>query len=120
MKGFGMRVERLESGAFVLALSGDFDLQHLYNFEEELRKLEQTRPRCIALDLRELDFIDSSGLRQLLAARRRAKRAARRLVLIGGDAGIQRLFALAGLRDAFEMASDVPAELRVASAEQGV
>ena len=118
MKGFGMKVERLESGAFVLALSGDFDLQHLYSFEEELRKVEEAQPDCIALDLRRLDFIDSSGLRQLLAARRRAQRAARRLLLIGGSPPIHRLIGLAGLRDAFEMRTELPAELLVAPVEQ--
>jgi anti-anti-sigma factor len=107
-----MRVERLESGAFVLALRGDFDLQYLYSFEAEMRRVEETRTHCIALDLRELDFIDSSGLRQLLAARRRALRAARRLLLVGGNPAIRRLFALAGLQDAFEMASELPPELR--------
>ena len=105
-RGAALSVRRHPGGTGCLALGSCGD------------PLEQTRPRCIALDLRELDFIDSSGLRQLLAARRRAKRAARRLVLIGGDAAIQRLFALAGLRDAFEMASDVPAEQRVEPAEQ--
>ncbi len=112
MKRFGMRIERLDSGAVVLALSGDFDLQHLYSFEAELRKVEATQTRCIVLDLRQLDFVDSSGIRQLLAARRRAGRACRRLLLVRGGPAIQRVMALAGLQDAFEMVSDVPVELR--------
>jgi anti-sigma B factor antagonist len=118
MKRFGMRSERLESGAVVLALRGDLDLQHLYSFEAELRGIEATRTRCIVLDLRELDFVDSSGIRQLLAARRRARRASRRLLLVGGGPPIQRVMALAGLQDVFEIVSDVPAELRAAPTEQ--
>ena len=118
MKRFGMRKERLASGAVVLALRGDLDLQHLYSFEEELRRVEATKTLCIVLDLRQLDFVDSSGIRQLLAARRRAGRACRRLLLVRGGPPIQRVMALAGLQDVFEMVSDVPAELREAPAAQ--
>jgi anti-sigma B factor antagonist len=118
MKRFGMRSERLDSGAVVLALRGDLDMQHLYSFEEELRRVEATQTRCIVLDLRQLDFVDSSGIRQLLAARRRAGRACRRLLLVRGGPSIQRLMALAGLQDVFEIVSDVPAELREAPAGQ--
>ena len=117
MKRFGMRIERVESGAVVLALRGDLDLQHLYSFEAELRNVEATPTRCIVLDLRQLDFVDSSGIRQLLAARRRAGRARRRLLLVRGGPPIQRVMALAGLEDVFETVSDVPAELRAARAE---
>jgi anti-anti-sigma factor len=118
MKRFGMRIDRLDSGAVVLALRGDFDLQHLYTFEEELRKVEATKTHCIVLDLRDLDFVDSSGIRQLLAARRRASRACRRLLLVRGGPAIERLIALAGLQDAFETVTDVPAELRMAAEGQ--
>ena len=114
MKRFGMRSETLDSGAVVLALRGDLDLQHLYSFEAGLRNLEATQTRCIVLDLRRLDFVDSSGIRQLLAARRRASRASRRFLLVRGGPPIQRVMALAGLQDVFETVSDVPAELREA------
>ena len=70
------------------------------------------------LDLRQLDFVDSSGIRQLLAARRRAGRACRRFLLVRGGPPVQRVMALAGLQDVFEMVGDVPAELRDAPAEQ--
>ena len=39
------------------------------------------------IDLRELNFLDSCGLSRLLAARRRARRAGHRLVLVRGSAG---------------------------------
>ena len=54
------------------------------------------------LDLRSVRFCDSSGLASLLAARRRAKRAGHRLVLVRGSSAIERLLAVTALEDYFE------------------
>jgi len=69
-------------------------------FDEELRRVEETRPPCILLDLREL------------AAQRRARRAGRRLLLVCGGRAIQRLLALTAVNAACEIVGDIPIELR--------
>jgi anti-sigma B factor antagonist len=111
MTGFGLTIEELHSGAVRFELRGDLDLAHAYTFDEELRRVEETRPACVVLDLRELTFLDSCGLSRLLAARRRARRLGHRLVLVRGSATVQRLFALAAVDEAFEMVSDLPLAL---------
>ena len=58
---------------------------------------------CICLDLRELTFLDSCGLARLVAARRRAMKAGRRLVLVRGPAAVQRVFQLTAVDEAFEI-----------------
>ena len=65
------------------------------------------------LDLRGLSFLDSCGLARLLAARRRARRG-RRLLLIRGSAAVQRLFAITAVTEHFETVTDVPPELLTA------
>jgi anti-anti-sigma factor len=92
--------------------STSLDLAHAYTFDEELRRVEEARPSRVVIDLRELTFLDSCGLARLLAARRRARRLGHRLQLVRGSAGVQRLFALAAVDEAFEMVSDVPAFTR--------
>ena len=87
MQGFGLMIEELDPGAVRIALRGELDLAHAYTFDEELRRVEESRPRCVVLDLRELSFLDSCGLARLLAARRRARRAGHRLLLVRGPAG---------------------------------
>jgi anti-sigma B factor antagonist len=114
MQGFGLTIEELESGAVRIALTGELDLAHAYTFDEELRGVEETRPSCIVLDLRELTFLDSCGLARLLAARRRSRRLGHRLLLVRGSAAVQRLFAHAAVDEAFEMVSDVPQALTTA------
>jgi anti-sigma B factor antagonist len=108
MQGFGLIIDELGPGMARIALHGDLDLAHAYTFDEELRRVEADRPACIVLDLRELTFLDSCGLARLLAARRRARRAGRRLVLVRGPAAIQRIFAVAALEETFEIVSEPP------------
>jgi len=111
VEGFGMTIEALDAGAVRIALRGELDLAHAYTFDEELRRVEAARPSCVVLDLRELEFLDSCGLARLLAARRRARKAGLRLLIVRGRPTIQRIFALTAVDEAFEMVSDVPVAL---------
>jgi anti-sigma B factor antagonist len=112
MTGYGLTVERLPSGAVCLALRGELDLAHAYSFDEELRRVEETSPPCIVLDLHELTFMDSCGLGRVVAARRRARRAGRRLILVRGGRAVQRLLAMTRVDEEFEIVGDVPLGLR--------
>jgi anti-sigma B factor antagonist len=117
MRGCGLTLERMSSGAVRIALRGELDLNHAYSFDEELRRVEQDRPHCIVLDLRELNFMDSCGVGRLVAARRRARRAGRRLVLVRGGRAVQLLLALTGVDETFEIVGDVPNSLRCPDAQ---
>ena len=119
MRGFGLTIEPLAGGAVRLALRGELDLEHAYTFDEELRRVEAGRPGCVVLDLRALTFIDSSGLARLLAARHRARKAGRRLLLIRGSTPVQRLMAITAVSEHFEMVREVPLELRPAGSLPG-
>ncbi|MDA0184384.1 STAS domain-containing protein [Solirubrobacter phytolaccae] len=64
--------------------------------------------RLVVINLREVLFVDSSGLRLLLEATRRTRESGARLVLIGAQKGVERLFALTATRalvDAIPVAS---------------
>ncbi len=111
MRGFGLTIEPLADGAVRVALRGELDLEHAYTFDEELKRLEGTRPSCLVLDLRGLTFLDSCGLARLLAARRRARREKRRVLLVRGTPAVQRLLAITAVGDHFEMVSELPEEL---------
>ena len=87
MQGFGLMIEELDAGAVRIALRGELDLAHAYTFDEELRRVEEARPSCVVLDLRELTFLDSCGLARLLAARRRARRPGTGSLLVRGPGG---------------------------------
>ena len=103
MRGLALTIEQLEGNAVRIALRGELDLEHAYTFDEELRRIEALEPECICIDLRELSFLDSSGLSRIVAARRRARRGKWRLVLVRGSAAVQRVFQLTALDEAFEI-----------------
>ena len=50
--------------------------------------------RRVVLDLRELEFMDSSGLRLVALAERRLGGAGRALVLVRGPEAVQRVFSI--------------------------
>jgi anti-sigma B factor antagonist len=58
----------------------------------------------LVIDLRDVTFIDSSALRELLSAREEAVAAGRRIVLAGVAAAVQRLLEMTGTEDLFETA----------------
>jgi len=100
-----LTIERLDGEAIRIGLRGELDLEHAYTFDEELKRVEALNPDCICIDLRELTFLDSSGLGRLVAARRRAMKAGHRLVLVRGPAAVQRVFQLTAVEEAFELVS---------------
>ncbi len=96
-----VRVVR-DVGDVVVAPSGEIDIASAPVLERELRALAVERDERLVIDLRAVDFLDSSGLRLLIALRNTAKRAGWRLVVVPGPARVQRIFDLTGTRGLFD------------------
>jgi anti-anti-sigma factor len=60
--------------------------------------------QMVVLDLRELSFVDRSGVHAVVSAGMRARRAGRRLVLLRGQPLVDRMFTLTGNADQLEIA----------------
>ena len=89
-------VDRLASGAAVVRLAGEFEHEYAYTLDVQLQKVE-AETDTLVIDMRGLHFMDSAGLGRLLAARRRAARAGRRLVdRPRRAASVDRVMMLAG------------------------
>jgi anti-anti-sigma factor len=71
--------------------------------EEELLKLAGERSHRIVVDLSELDFISSSGLRVLLTAGKKSKSVNGRLVLCALTDHVKQVFDVAGFTMLFSM-----------------
>jgi anti-anti-sigma factor len=79
----------------IVLLRGELDLLATSELEPELTRLaEEPGVDTVALDLRSLDFLDSSGLRSVMAAERLLEENERRLVLVRGTSLVQRVFEL--------------------------
>lgn len=92
------RVEvRNEAGGTVIGVSGELDLASSPTLEESLERVFESGTPVVILDLRELDFMDSTGLSLLIRAHQTAENAERRLVLVQGPPQVQRLLSLTGV-----------------------
>lgn len=87
---------KLADGSTQLSLVGELDLATLHLLEQELDRIAPTE-KALILDLRRLDFIDSSGLHALLRADRRLSDAGGQLTIVRGPRAVERLFQLTGL-----------------------
>ena len=89
-------------------LSGELDLSTAPQVEQALEEAEEKQPELLVLDLQRLAFMDSTGLRVVLAADGRARRDGRRLEVVQGPPQVHRVFRIALLdrRIVFVVASE--------------
>ena len=81
----------------VLRLSGELDSNSAHELEQRLRNLPEAD--VVVIELRGLEFIDSSGLRVLVEAKRRGGEAVR---LIGARPPVTHVFAESGADELLE------------------
>jgi anti-sigma B factor antagonist len=93
-----------------LVLEGELDLSTTQQLEEELRRVEADRPASLVLDLRGLRFLDSTGLRLVIAADARARQDQRDLILVKGPETVHRVFTITRLDERLQLVDD-PAQL---------
>ena len=88
-----------QDGVVRLVLAGELDLSSATQVDELLKDLEADRPAVIVLDLRDLTFMDSTGLRVMVSADARARDHSRRLAIVQGPEAVHRVFRITGLDD---------------------
>ncbi len=103
------RVEvRSETLGAVLTLFGELDLASTSALEQELGKVAGSR--LVVADLRQLEFIDSTGLSVLVKADQRAHAGGTEFAVVRGRGQVQRLMTLTGV-DSRLRSADTPEEL---------
>jgi anti-anti-sigma factor len=84
----------VEGDAVRVRLGGELDLTTAGEAERFLREVEREEPATVILDLSGLRFLDSTGLRLILAADTRARREGRQLRLVPGPEAVHRVFRI--------------------------
>jgi anti-sigma B factor antagonist len=92
-----LRVDsRREKDRVVISLDGELDMASAPLLQAALEDAEDTAP-ALVLDLRELRFMDSTGLRIILWARERLRERGQELALTVGSNQVQRLLSVSGV-----------------------
>ena len=93
-----------------LRLSGELSLATISAFRDQLRDSEDAGPDLLVIDLRQLRFLDSLGIAELIAVDNRSRQVGRRFVLVTAAGTVTRVLAMTGL-DRRLVIRDTPPEL---------
>ena len=106
MTRIDLTVQRPDHDTVQVTVHGALDLIRAYDFDDAMRRIERSAPGRLLLDLRSLEFLDTTGLARIVAVRRRCRRSGRRLVIVRGPQAVQRIFAMSYDDEHFELVGD--------------
>jgi anti-anti-sigma factor len=90
----------------LVELAGELDISTAVDVDRELSKVERQKPHTVVVDLRELTFIDSTGLRTILSADARCRGYGGRLVIVPGPPAVHRVFSISLLDQRLQFVDD--------------
>jgi anti-anti-sigma factor len=87
---------RQEADRVVIRLAGELDMANAPLLQAAIEQQDVAGKPMLVLDMQELEFIDSTGLRIILWARERCQERDREFALTQGSQQVQRLLAVSG------------------------
>jgi anti-sigma B factor antagonist len=99
-----------EADRVVLRLDGELDLASVPLLESAVQSATLDDPATIVLDLRGLEFIDSTGLRAILLQDKRSTERGQTFALVRGSEQVQRLLRMTGVDEHLKLI-DSPEEI---------
>lgn len=103
-------------GLALVVVHVELDIATVERFELALRSALAAEPEMLVVDLRDLEFLDSTGLRAILEADQKATREGLRLALVRGPRAVHRVFELTRVDGQLLIVAD-PSELVPATAQ---
>jgi anti-anti-sigma factor len=107
---FDLQLSRPANGRLDAVPSGEIDLSTVADLESRLEQALEGGSDLLVVDLREVTFLDSSGLRLLLRLDEHQRENGRRLVLVQGGRRVARVFELTGAGERLAIVED-PAQV---------
>jgi anti-anti-sigma factor len=102
---FDIRLTRTP-GRATLTLVGELDTATTPRLKKYLATLARTHKGLVVIDLRQLTFMDSTGVAALVAADRYARRDGWNLAIVKGPRQVQRVLELCGLTEVLPLADE--------------
>jgi anti-anti-sigma factor len=99
MSSFEVAPQRSTDGshAWLLEVSGDFDTTAVAEFDRALDEAVAHGARLVTVDLADVEFLDSSGLRSVLAASNRLAELDGHLTVAGLSGAAKRVLEVSGV-----------------------
>ncbi|MCX5950831.1 MAG: STAS domain-containing protein [Cyanobacteria bacterium] len=99
----------LEVAFMIIHVKGELDSNTSGELDNTLKQLLGEGSRRFILELSEMDYVSSVGLRVFLAHLKKLKSDQGRMVLAGLNAEVQEIFDMAGFSSLFEITPDLEA-----------
>jgi anti-sigma B factor antagonist len=90
------------NGIVRMALSGELDMATVDLFTDALSRCERGGAATVMLDLRDLSFMDSTGLHAFLKARDRSLGNGHRLLFVGASGPVRTIFEVTGVESVLD------------------
>lgn len=103
--------ETKENGVTILSVDGNLDAEGTQAMEEKVVGLLENGETALLFDFSGLDYINSSGLRVLVLAYQRLKKASGKVAICGIKDYIQEVFEVSGYDKIFPLYADKSAAL---------
>lgn len=94
----------------MIVLGGELDLASSPQLEQSLEQVWTIDADPLVIDLRELEFMDSTGLSIIVRAQQRMTENGRQLSVVRGSQQVQRLLDLTGVAERLRLV-DTPEEV---------
>jgi anti-sigma B factor antagonist len=101
---------RVEGRTAIIGVTGELDLASSPELEQQLDQIWRSDADQLVLDLRGLEFMDSTGLSIVVGAHQRVAETGRKLSVVKGPPQVQRLLDLTGVSERLQLV-DTPEEV---------
>lgn len=101
---------RNEGRTAIIVVSGELDLASSPELEQQLEKVWGSNAEQLVIDLRGLEFMDSTGLSIIVSAHQRLAESGGKLSVVRGPPQVQRLLDLTGVSERLRLV-DSPEEV---------
>lgn len=99
----------IKGSMVVVGPVGDVDLNCARDFQSHLKKVLESKPQRVIVDLSKVPYMDSSGVATLVEAMQIARKTASKLVLCGMQDKVRSIFEIARLDRVFTIVADMEA-----------
>lgn len=100
-----------ESGGMVISITGRMDAITAPEIENRLAGLLEAGEKRLAVDLKDLSYISSAGLRSLLATAKKLKATQGRMVFANLQGHVTEVFRISGFYSLFTVCDSIEAAL---------
>ena len=104
-----MDSQQLDGGITLIRLDGRLDIEGAQTLDQPFTYLTSTHPAKIAVDLSQVSFVASIGIRTLLAGARGQASRGGKLVLFGAQPMVRRVLQTAGVDQLLTLCADFDA-----------